>query len=434
MTSIRTQVVATLALLALLLGASSTLAQPAIFQDLGVKEAIERTSSNDRILVVKATAVWCGPCKRMDATTWVDDSVVAWINEHGLATQFDVDEQPELARELRVQAMPTMIAFRNGQEFDRIVGYRDADGLLAWMNDVKAGKTSLDRVREAAGDRAEEGDRANKGERVDIRARMELAESLQFRGRYKEATDEYLWLWNNMLDHQPSMVGVRLSFMISDMKRLAEEHEPSKERFVAVRDGLTERLRGAEGASWDDLRDWLALNQVVSDDQATLNWFDRIKARPDGSPTLRRMGHALDNLLMKHQRYVDLKHIGWDPVSDIRRSLDMSGFGMDDLGEERREEMLASSERFAAARAGSALYACIRGGHVEYIEPLVDLVNERITRVDGVSMAYEQLLRQNAVHSSLVPPLDRAIEAEEDPERKRSLRALRLRVLASMQH
>ena len=429
MPSIRNHAItAVLALLSVLVSTQTASGQPEVFEDITVKDAIERTSGSARVLVVKATAVWCGPCKRMDATTWVDESVVSWIREYGLATQFDVDEQPELARELRVRAMPTMIAFRDGEEFDRIVGYRDANGLLAWMNDVKAGKTGLDRAREAAADGADD------GERIDIRARMELARSLHFRGKYEEATDEFLWLWDNMLDHQPSMVGVRLSYMVSDMKNLAEEHEPSKERFIAARNGLTARLQDSERRSWSDLQDWIALNRVVSDAQATLDWFDRVKARPDGPPTLRRMSHTLDELLMKHERYTDLEHIGWDPVADLRRSLEMSGFGMDDWGEARREEMLTSSERFAASRAGGALFACIKGDHIEHVEPLVELLNQRISRVDGVVVAYEHLLRRGVAHSSLLPPLDRAIESESAPQRKRTLRDLRKRVRSSLEH
>jgi thioredoxin 1 len=431
MTSIRTQVIATLALLALLLGASSTLAQPAIFQNLGVKEAIERTSSNDRILVVKATAVWCGPCKRMDATTWVDDSVVAWINEHGLATQFDVDEQPKLARELRVQAMPTMIAFRNGEEFDRIVGYRDADGLLAWMNDVKAGKTSLDRVREAAGDRAGEDGR------VDIQARLSLARELSLSGRFQEATDEFVWLWDNMLDHQPSMYGVRLSFMVGDMQGLAAQSVEARERFAGKRDELGKALRTERGRTWDNLRDWVALNDVIQDDAAVLAWIDRVKDRDNGPATLRRMDFVIENVLMRNERYEDLTLIGWDPVAEMRQSLAFApaaGGMVGDMDERQREQMLTSMERFQASSAGEALYASIRGGHLQHVEPLLELCDKEFERVDGLSIAVNHVLSQGEAHRSLLAPLDKAIEAESDPTRKRSLRALRGRVLSSLEN
>ena len=42
----------------------------------------------------------------------------------------NVDEQGELAMEYRVASIPTLIVFNNGQETDRIVGYRPKDAIL----------------------------------------------------------------------------------------------------------------------------------------------------------------------------------------------------------------------------------------------------------------------------------------------------------------
>jgi thioredoxin 1 len=116
---------------------------PTLFADLEFATALERATAEHNLLLVDATAAWCGPCQMMDRSTWVDPEVTAWVRAHGLAIQVDVDEQKEVARELRIQSMPTIIAFINGKEFDRVVGAKKPKELLAWLEGVTRGETSL---------------------------------------------------------------------------------------------------------------------------------------------------------------------------------------------------------------------------------------------------------------------------------------------------
>lgn len=404
------------------------MATPEIFEDAPVRSVIERTKGNDKVVIVKATAVWCGPCKRMDATTWVHDSVVSWVRENGWAVEFDVDQQPELARELRVQAMPTMIAFKDGVEFDRIVGYRDAGQFLAWCRDVGAGVTSADKLLAAAGDRA-----GGKDGRVDIRARRDLARQLKMAGRYDEATDEYVWLWHNMLDHERSFYGVRLSFMVSEMQDLAGEHASAMAAFTKIRDDLQAVLEGGQARTWDNLRDWVAMNNVIGDDAAVLAWFDRIKDRDNGVATLRRMSHAIERVLFRNERYKDLTHIGWDPVADLQRSMRMLNMAPRFDGQmdaDELEEFRRGMEQYSAQSAGETLYAAIRGGHLDYVGPILELCDKEIRHVDGVGLAVGVVLDRGAAHESLLAPIDAAIERAQDPTRKESLRKLRAEVLS----
>ena len=41
---------------------------------------------------------------------------------------------------LEIRAMPTIIAFKDGQEKDRVVGYRDPRGLLDWLRGLERGR------------------------------------------------------------------------------------------------------------------------------------------------------------------------------------------------------------------------------------------------------------------------------------------------------
>ncbi|MBL9120812.1 MAG: thioredoxin family protein [Phycisphaerae bacterium] len=289
---------------------------PPIFDHRPYAEAKAAAEAEKKWFLVKATAVWCGPCKQMDKTTWRDEQVVAWLKEHAIVVSIDVDQQPEIAKELAIEAMPTMIAFRDGKEFDRIVGMRTPEDFLPWLTGIDKGEKSIDAVTRKAGSRdPSEGT-------VDIKARLDLARSLAQSGDPVKAADEYAWLWENMLEHMPSMVGVRVSFMANDMGHLASRNAEAKKRFTALRDATIERLR-EEKVDWQDVGDLLTLNEVVSDPDASLAWFDSVKADPRWKQNFSLNMFRLRPLLVAHDRWADLGLIITNPVRELEQSWNM---------------------------------------------------------------------------------------------------------------
>ncbi|GAA0145384.1 oxidoreductase [Lithospermum erythrorhizon] len=69
-------------------------------------------------MVVDFAAAWCGPCKFMEpaintmADKYTDVDFV----------KIDVDEVPDVAKEYKVEAMPTFILLKQGKEVDRVIG------------------------------------------------------------------------------------------------------------------------------------------------------------------------------------------------------------------------------------------------------------------------------------------------------------------------
>jgi len=295
--------------------AASAMGKPPIFEELPFEEAREKAIESGKLLIVDATATWCGPCKNMDRVTWVDKGLVSEIEERAIAIQFDVDELPELAERLAAEHLPTIIVFRDGQEFDRIVGFRTPAQMSEWLAGVARGISSLETLQERAQKKTSAG-------KFDVRARLDYARGLLYNARDEAATDEYTWLWEHMLEHNPAMKGVRRSFVASEMGSLAQRSDKAREVFTALRDATQERLETSGGV--DELKDWIVLNRVIDDGDATLGWVDRTLGKEGGAQTVRGVEFMLDDLLIDHGRYDVVGRLVEDSVGAFEGNLSLA--------------------------------------------------------------------------------------------------------------
>ena len=71
-------------------------------------------------------ATWCGPCKMQSP---ILDQVKERIGDTGTIVKVDIDKNAELAAQFRVQSVPTLIMFKNGEPVWRTVGVQQADML-----------------------------------------------------------------------------------------------------------------------------------------------------------------------------------------------------------------------------------------------------------------------------------------------------------------
>lgn len=149
----------------------------------------------------------------------------------------------------------------------------------------------------------------------EMQSRLNAAQGLAEQGRYDEAAVEFEWLWNNMTCIDPAMSGVRISFMAKYIEDLVRKHAPTRQRFSDIRD-RTAMLAGADIASTGRLRfDWIVLNEILSDSERTLTWFDTVKDDERYSAVLDLVAPRLVPLLKSHNRFRDIGRIYKDPVA-----------------------------------------------------------------------------------------------------------------------
>ena len=115
-----------------------------------MSDFFEQIKQNTRPVVVDFWAPWCGPCRAIEP---VMKKVGAAYADRVDVWKINADEQPEVLRALRIYGIPTLVAFRNGEEVARHTGVVAAPALAALFaaalsgeKPARLGPTLLDRL------------------------------------------------------------------------------------------------------------------------------------------------------------------------------------------------------------------------------------------------------------------------------------------------
>jgi putative thioredoxin len=159
------------------------------------REAVERLQrdvvepSMTALVILQFTAEWCGPCKQLSPTL---DKIAADYADKGVKlVRIDVDQEKVIAAQFRIQSIPTVYAFYQGQPVADITSYR-TEGQL---------KRALDQLISQLGVKGEAAE-----QQAEIEPLIAMAEGVLADGDAERAVNIYRQI-EEMAPADPAVIG-----------------------------------------------------------------------------------------------------------------------------------------------------------------------------------------------------------------------------------
>nr|WP_315104301.1 thioredoxin [uncultured Catonella sp.] len=96
-----------------------------------INEAEFSEVKSSKLAVVDFNATWCGPCKMLGP---VLEEVSNELSDKADFFAADVDENQALAVKYKIQSIPAIVIFKDGEPVDRQIGFIPKAQLIDFIN------------------------------------------------------------------------------------------------------------------------------------------------------------------------------------------------------------------------------------------------------------------------------------------------------------
>ncbi len=347
------------------------------FSDLSFEAASKEAAQSNKLVLVDFYTSWCAPCKLLDKTTWSDAAVIQLLEQKTVALRIDAEKEVALSERYKIHSYPSVLLIKpDGTEIDRLVGYMAPKEFIENFNAALNGKDSVARAK----------DKVMTTGSTNPMARKKLGAALAEEGKDAEALTEYLWCFDHGNEADPSFFAVRLSFLLSDIRKLADHYPPARLALETRRD---ERQAKVDGGSTDyqTVIDVISLNDALDQKEKNLAVFDSL---PVGIPTRRIILHRLADQLLEAKRYPDVIE-GTNGMTAFKADVDQYNQMLVPFWGAKREQ-IEKTVRSQTVTSGTHYFEALVG--LNRIQEAKDL-SEEILKFDS-SQATRSLLAKAA--------------------------------------
>ncbi|KAI0218319.1 Thioredoxin, mitochondrial [Lamellibrachia satsuma] len=104
-----------------------------IFNVQDLADFNKRVISGSGLIIVDFHAEWCAPCKMLGPRL---ESVIGGMAGKVSLAKVDVDNNSEVAIDFGVQAVPTVLAVKDGKVVDKFIGLKEEADLTSFINNL----------------------------------------------------------------------------------------------------------------------------------------------------------------------------------------------------------------------------------------------------------------------------------------------------------